>query len=60
MKNAHKNRQIKRFSKKMVFLHGKDRWLSQRIIHKSLFLIGQIPILKYGLKTLFLLFNIYM
>ena len=27
-------------------------------LHKSSFLIGQVPIEKYGLKTLFLLFNI--
>ena len=28
------------------------------VIHKSRFLIGQVPIEKYGLKTLFLLSNI--
>ena len=30
-----------------------------RLIHKSGFFIGQEPIEKYGLKTQFLLFNIY-
>ena len=28
-----------------------------RLIHKSSFIIEQVPIEKYGLKTLFLLFN---
>ena len=31
---------------------------NSRIIRKSVFLIGQVPIQKYGLKTLFSLFNI--
>ena len=31
---------------------------NSRIIRKSVFLIGQVPIQKYGLETLFSLFNI--
>ena len=36
----------------------KESRLNPRLIHKSRFLIGQVPIEKYGLKTPFLLLNI--
>ena len=42
----------------MIFLYEKDSRFNPQLIHKSSFLIGQVPIEKYGLKTLFLLFNI--
>ena len=54
---AHKNGQRK-VSKKMIFFQEKDSRFNTRIIPKSVFLIGQVPSKKYGLKTLFLLFNI--
>ena len=44
--------------KEMIFVYEKDSSFNPRIIHKSRFLIGQVTIEKYGLKTLFLLFNI--
>ena len=47
--------QIKR---KRYFFYEKDSRFNPRLIHKSSFLIGQVPIEKYGLKTLSLLFNI--
>ena len=46
------------FQRKRLFFHQKDSRLNSRIIRKSIFLIGQVPFQKYGLKTLFLLFNI--
>ena len=46
------------FQRKRYFLYEKDSRFNPRLIHKSRFLIGQVPIAKYGLKTLFLLFNI--
>ena len=46
------------FQRKRHFFYEKDSWFNPRLIHKSSFLIGQLPIEKYGLKTLFLLFNI--
>ena len=54
---AHKNDQRK-VSKKMHFFYEKDSRFSPGLIHKSSFLIGQVQIEKYGLKTQFLLFNI--
>ena len=47
-----------KFQRKQYFLYNKDSRFNPRLIHKSSFLIGQVPIEKYGLKTLFLLFNI--
>ena len=47
-----------KFHRKRLFFHQKDSRLNSRIIRKRIFLIGQAPIQKYGLKTLFLLFNI--
>ena len=47
-----------KFKKKWYFFYEKDSRFNPRLIHKSRFLIGQVPIEKYGLKTLFLLFNI--
>ena len=47
-----------KFQRKRLFFHQKDSRLNSRIIRKSIILIGQAPIQKYGLKTLFLLFNI--
>ena len=50
---------IKRTREKFqYFFYEKDSRFNTRLIHKSRFLIGQVPIEKYGLKTLFLLFNI--
>ena len=47
-----------KFQRKLYFFHEKDSWFNPRLIHKSHFIIGQVPIEKYGLETLFLLFNI--
>ena len=47
-----------KFQRKRYFFYEKDSRSNPRLIHKSSFLIGQVPIEKYGLKTLFLLFNI--
>ena len=48
-----------KFKRKRLIFHQKDSRLNCRMIRKSIFLIGQVPFQKYGLKTLFLLFNIY-
>ena len=47
-----------KFLRKRYFFYEKDSSFNPRLIHKSSFLIGQVPMEKYGLKTLFLLFNI--
>ena len=47
-----------KFQRNDIFSMKKDSSFNPRIIHKSRFLIGQVTIEKYGLKTLFLLFNI--
>ena len=47
-----------KLQRKRLFFHQKDSRLNSRIIRKIIFLIGQAPIQNYGLKTLFLLFNI--
>ena len=47
-----------KFQRKWYFFYEKDSSFNPRIIHKSRFLIGQVTIEKYGLKNLFLLFNI--
>ena len=47
-----------KFQRNDIFFGEKDSRFNPRLIHKSRFLIGQIPIEKYGLKTLLLLFNI--
>ena len=47
-----------KFQRKRYFFYKKDSRFNPRLIHESSFLIGQVPIEKYGLKTLFLLFNI--
>ena len=47
-----------KFQRKRLFFHQKDSRLNSRIIRKSIFLIRQASIQKYGLKILFLLFNI--
>ena len=44
--------------RKCYFFYEKDNRFNPRLIHKISFLIGQVAIEKYGLKTLFLLFNI--
>ena len=46
-----------KFQRKRYFFYEKDSRLNPRLIHKISFLIGQVPIEKYGLKTLCLLFN---
>ena len=48
----------KKFQRKRYFSYEKDSRSNSRNIGKSVYLIGQVPIKKYGLKTLFLLFNI--
>ena len=47
-----------KFQRKRYFFYEKDSRFNPRLIHKSSYYIGQVPIEKYGLKTLFLLFNI--
>ena len=47
-----------KFQRKWYFFYEKDSRFNPRLIHKSRFLIGQVPIEKYGLETQFLLFNI--
>ena len=47
-----------KFQRQQCFFYEKDSRFNPRLIHKNSFLIGQVPIEKYGLKTLFLLFNI--
>ena len=47
-----------KFQRKWYFFYEKDSRFNPRLIRKSRFLIRQVPIEKYGLKTLFLLFNI--
>ena len=47
-----------KFRRKQYFFYEKDSRFNPRPIHKSSFLIGQVQIEKYGLKTLFLLFYI--
>ena len=47
-----------KFQRKWYFFYEIDSRFNPRLIHKIRFLIGQVPIEKYGLKTLFLLFNI--
>ena len=47
-----------KFQRKWYFFYEKDSSFNPQIIHKSGFLIRQVTIEKYGLKTLFLLFNI--
>ena len=47
-----------KFQIKLCFFFEKDSRFNPRLIRKSRFLIGQVPIEKYGLKTQFLLFNI--
>ena len=42
-----------KFQRKLYFFYEKDSRFNPRLIHKSRFLIGQVPIEKYGLKTLF-------
>ena len=46
-----------KFQRKQYFFHENDSRCYPQVIRKSVFLIGQVPIKKYGLKTLFLLFN---
>ena len=43
-----------KIQRKQYFFYEKDSRFNPRLIHKSSFLIGQVPIEKYGLKTLFL------
>ena len=47
-----------KFQRKRYFFYEKDTRFNPRLIHKNSFLIGQVPIETYGLKTLFLQFNI--
>ena len=48
----------KKFQIKFYFFYEKDKRFNPRLIHKSRFLIGQVPIEKYGLKTPVLPFNV--
>ena len=47
-----------KFQRKLYFFYEKDCRFNPQLINKSRFLIGQVPIEKYGLKTPFLLFHI--
>ena len=47
-----------KFQRKWYFSYEKDSRFNPRLIHKSRFLIGKVPIEKYRWKTQFLLFNI--
>ena len=47
-----------KFQRNGYFFYEKDNRFNPRLTHKSNFLIGQVPIEKYGFKTLFLLFSI--
>ena len=47
-----------KLQRKWYFFYEKDSRFNPRLIHKSRFVIGQVPIEKYGLKAQFLLFNI--
>ena len=38
-----------KFQRKRYFFYEKDSRFNPRLIHKSSFLIGQVPIAKYGL-----------
>ena len=42
-----------KFQRKRYFFYEKDSRFNPRLIHKNSFLIGQVPIEKYGLKTVF-------
>ena len=42
-----------KFQQKWDFFYEKDSRFNPRLIHKSRFLIGQVPIEKYGLKIPF-------
>ena len=46
-----------KFQRKQYFFHENDRRFYPQFICKSVFLIGQVPIKKYGLKTWSLLFH---
>ena len=43
----------KKFQRKWYFFHEKVSRFNTQIIRKSVFVIGQVPIKKFGLKTLF-------
>ena len=43
-----------KFQRKRYFFYEKDSRFNPRLIHKSSFFIGQVPIEKYGLKTLYI------
>ena len=45
------------FQRKRYSFHENDNRFYPQAIRKSVFLIGQVPIKNYGLKTMFLLFN---
>ena len=49
---AHKN-DLRKVSEKMIFFYENDSRFNPRRIRKSRFLIGQVPIEKYGLKLCF-------
>ena len=47
-----------KFQRKQYFFYEKDSVFNPQHTHESSLLIGQVSVEKYGLKTLFLLFNI--
>ena len=59
MNDCPKKMTREKFQRKRYFFTEKDSRFNPRLVHKSSFLIAQVPIEKYGLKTLFSLFNIY-
>ena len=52
-------KELLKVTKKDIFFEGKDSKFNPRIIRIRGFLIGRVQIKKYGSKTLFLLFNIW-
>ena len=42
----------------MIFFRGKGSWFNPRIIPEKAFQIEQVPIKKYELKLMLLLFNL--
>ena len=60
MKDYPKKMAREKFQRKcLLFFYEKDGRFNSRIINKGVFLIGQVPIKNYELKTQFLLFIIY-
>ena len=57
MNDCPKQNDQRKVSKKTIFYHENDSRFYPQVILKENFLIGHVPIKKYGLNALFLLFN---